>query len=201
MINQVTSSQYNATSTTSTTNQTAAQKSTNSSQADQSSKVDKIEIGMNQETSVTYSKVTNKKLDATEIAALQDEADKATENLRKLVEELILKQDKNYKASTEDTSEDPLASLGITTEQVNAAKEAVSADGEFGVKAVSDRLVEFAKVVSGGDKSKLSELVSAIDKGFSQAKDTLGGKLPDISQQTYDETMRKLNEWAESTDN
>ena len=89
-----------------------------------------------------------------------------------------------------------MAGSGLTTEDVEAAKQAVSEDGDFGVKAVSDRLVDFAISISGGDKSKLSELVSAIDKGFGAAKDALGGELPAICQQTYDETMRKLNEWA-----
>ena len=201
MINQVTSNQYGIAGTTKTSNQSAAQKTTNSSQADQSSKIDTVEIGTKQESSVTYTKVTsNKKLDAPEIAALKEEADKATENLRKLVEELILKQDKNYKASTEDTSEGTLAPLEITTEDVQAAQAAISEDGEFGVKAVSDRLVDFAISVSGGDKSKLNELISAIDEGFAAAKKALGGELPDISQQTYDETMRKLNDWAKGID-
>lgn len=201
MINQVTSNQYGITGITKTSNQSADQKTSNSSQADQGSKVDTIEIGSKQEASVTYTKVTSKKLDTTEIAALKAEADKATENLRKLVEELILKQDKNHKASAEDNSEVTLNSLGITAADVQAAQEAVSEDGEFGVKAVSDRLVDFAVSISGGDKSKLSELISAIDEGFAAAKEALGGELPEISQQTYDETMRKLNDWAKGTDN
>lgn len=200
MINQVTSSQYSiAASTTASTNQSADQKSNSLSQADQSSKVDTIEIGTKQETSVTYSNMANKKLSADDIEALQEEANKATENLRNLVEEMILKQNKNYKTSTEDSTGVSLEDLGFTTEDVETAQEAISEDGEYGVEAVSDRLVDFAIAVSGGDKSKLSELVSAIDEGFSQAKDALGGELPDISQQTYDATMKKLDDWANGT--
>jgi hypothetical protein len=83
---------------------------------------------------------------------------------------------------------------------VEAAKEAISEDGEFGVKAVSNRLVDFAIAISGGDKSKLSELVAAIDEGFAAARKALGGELPEICRQTYDETMRKLNAWANESD-
>jgi hypothetical protein len=201
MINEINTSQrYGAAGITKSASQSAAEKSTKVSQTDQSAKVDTIEIGTKQEASVTYTKVTSKKLDASDIAALKAEADKATENLRKLVEQLILKQNKNNKTSEEDSSQDLLTKLGITSGDVEAAKQAISEDGEFGVKAVSDRLVDFAKSISGGDKSKLSELVSAIDEGFAAAKDALGGKLPDISQQTYDETMKKLNKWADETD-
>lgn len=202
MINEINASQrYGVSGTAKSANQPAAEKSAKVSQTEQSAKVDTIEIGTKQEAAVTYEKVTSKKLDAAEIASLKAKADAATENLRKLVEELILKQDKNYKKSTEDSSsEELMAKLGITTEDVEAAKQAVSEDGEFGVKAVSDRLVDFAISISGGDKSKLSELISAIDEGFAAAKQALGGELPGISQQTYDETVRKLNDWANETD-
>jgi len=185
MINEINTGQrYGITGTTKSASQSSAEKSSKVSQTEQSAKVDSVEIGTKQDASVTYSKVTSKKLDAADIASLKAEAEAATENLRKLVEQLILKQNK----------------LGITTEDVEAAAQAVSEDGEFGVKAVSDRLVDFAISISGGDKSKLSELISAIDEGFAAAKDALGGELPEISQKTYDETMRKLNEWANETD-
>lgn len=201
MINEINASQrYGVSGTTKSANQPAAGKSTKVSQTEQSAKVDTIEIGTKQEASVTYEKVTSKKLDAAQIDSLKKASEATTENLRKLVEQLILKQDKHYKKSTEDSSKDIMAKLGITAEDVEAAKQAISEDGEFGVKAVSDRLFEFAKSISGGDKSKLSELVSAIDEGFAAAKKALGGELPDICQQTYDETMRKLNDWADETD-
>ena len=201
MMNEINASQrYGVPGTTKSINQSSAEKSTKVSQADQIAKVDTIEIGTKQDASVTYSKVASKKLDATDIASLKAEAEAATENLRKLVEKLILNQNKNYKASVEDSSKDLLKKLGITTEDVEAATQAISEDGEFGVKAVSDRLVDFAISISGGDKSKLSVLISAIDEGFASAKDALGGELPEISQQTYDETMRKLNEWANGTE-
>ncbi len=201
MINEINTGQrYGVSGTAKSANRSAAEKPSKASQTEQTAKVDTIELGTGQETSVTYAKVTNKKLDASEIASLKAQADAATENLRKLVEELILKQNKNYKTSAEDSSQELLNELGITTADIEAAKQAISEDGEFGVKAVSDRLVDFAVSVSGGDKSKLSELISAIDKGFAAAKDALGGELPEICRQTYDETMKKLNEWANETD-
>ena len=59
------------------------------------------------------------------------------------MEELILKQNKNYKVAEGDTSEDLAAKLGITSEDVEAAKQAVSEDGEFGVKAMSGQIGQF----------------------------------------------------------
>ncbi len=159
-------------------------------------KLDTLEIGNKQDTSVTYKNVSNNKLSSDQVKSLQEEANKATESLRNLVKELILKQNKNF-----DTSSDFLSGeLGVPQESIAVAQDAISDDGDFGIGAVSDRLVNFAIAVSGGDKSKLAELTAAIDKGFSAAKKALGGELPDISQKTYDATMEKLNAWAKNTE-
>jgi hypothetical protein len=80
------------------------------------------------------------------------------------------------------------------------AQEAISEHGEWGVQAVSDRLVAFAKAISGNDKAKLAEVKGAIERGFKEAEKIFGGQLPEISYKTYDETMRKLDEWANSED-
>lgn len=201
MINQVNSNQWsNAASSTQSVKQTAVNKADQASEV-KNVKTDTVQIGTKQEVSVTYTNVVaKKKLDTTDIQALKEQADRATENLRKLVEELILKQGKNQKLSDKDGSIGTIGTIQTGVSDVEQANLAISEDGEFGVKAVSDRLVEFAKSVSGGDKSKLQELISAIDEGFAQAKKALGGTLPDICSKTYDETMRKLNEWADSKD-
>ena len=207
MTNQINSYQWshsvNAAQTSKQASQSAEKKADQNSEIRQTvAKTDTVEIRSTQQASVTYSNIfEKKKLDASDIQALQDQAAKATEHLRKLVEELILKQNGNQKIS-EVSPENGSANqngLSITLNDIEQAKAAISEDGEYGVNAVSDRLVEFAKAISGGDKTKLNELVSAIDEGFAQAKKALGGDLPEISQQTYDETMRKLNDWA-STD-
>jgi hypothetical protein len=75
------------------------------------------------------------------------------------------------------------------------ANELISEDGPLGVKAVSDRIAGVAIAFTGGDPDKLPELKAAIEKGFGQAAKVFGGELPDICNQTYDEVMRKLDEW------
>ncbi|HWQ79778.1 MAG TPA: hypothetical protein VN381_13215 [Anaerovoracaceae bacterium] len=191
---------YGGTGVSKSGSRTSSENTGTANRTEPSAKADTVDIGSRKEASVTYSKTPKKQLDAPTIEALQAEAEKTTENLRKLVEQLILKQNKNYKASINDSAEDSAAEPALTAEDIEAAKLAISEDGEFGVKAVSDRLVDFAISISGGDKSKLSELVSAIDEGFDAAKKALGGYLPDICSQTYDETMKKLNDWANETD-
>ncbi len=150
-----------------------------------------LEIGKSPEKSVTYKKPAIVKPNAEEVKKLWEQAEKTHENLRNLVEKLILKQGKKIKGRIEERE-----IIEIDDETRAEAEMAISEEGEFGIKAVSDRIVSFAVAVSGDDKSKLAELKEAIGKGFEEAKKALGGELPDICSKTYDEIMRKLDEWV-----
>ena len=77
------------------------------------------------------------------------------------------------------------------------ARTLIGEGGELSAEKVSDRIVEFAKNISGGDKEKLEVLKGAIQKGFQEAAAVLGGELPDISQKTYQLIMEKLDTWAQ----
>ena len=74
------------------------------------------------------------------------------------------------------------------------AHELIWPDGILGVEAVSQRIVDFAIAISGGDKSKLDILRKAIDDGFKAAEKILG-ELPEISKETYNRIMEKLDAW------
>ena len=147
---------------------------------------DTVELGTSQPSAGTYSK---KKLSAHDVSSIKNAAEQAYANLRALVEQLLKNQNKSGDKSTK------VEGVG----QLDAA-QAISEDGEFGVKAVSDRIVNFAIAISGGDKAQYEKLKAAIDKGFQQAGKALGGELPAISQQTYKEVMRKLENWKNSDD-
>ncbi|MPN57766.1 hypothetical protein SDC9_205460 [bioreactor metagenome] len=145
-----------------------------------------MEIGNKPLSSVIYSKSAAKKADITDIEALKRQADRATENLRNLVQKLLVEQgNKAHKKAL------------LYNEAVAQANEALSENGDFGVEAVSDRIVDFAIAIAGDDKSKLEELKAAIDRGFNEAGKAFGGKLPDICNQTYERIMEKLDTWSQ----
>lgn len=79
-----------------------------------------------------------------------------------------------------------------------AAQEAISEDGEWGVKKTSQRLVDFAKALTNSDPAKVSLMRDAFIKGYNAAADAWGGALPEISQKTYDATMKLFDEWEKS---
>lgn len=82
----------------------------------------------------------------------------------------------------------------ITDMTPDEAKALVSEDGYFGVTQTSARLSDF--VLSGGGDSveKLKAGREGIINGFNEAEKMWGGKLPDISYQTLDKTLSKIDE-------
>ena len=184
--------QGSATKAQSSTAASQASKASQASQASQEAQAetavsgDAVSLGSAKSDAGTYNR-TARKLSASDVDALKAAADQRYENLLSLVKQLLNKQG--------ETSKRALGFERSNTKSVTEAQAAISEDGEWGVKAVSDRIVQFAIAASGGDKSKYETLKASIEKGFGQAAKALGGELPTISQETYKETMRKLEAW------
>ncbi len=81
------------------------------------------------------------------------------------------------------------------------ASELVADDGYFGVEQTSERIFQFAVGIAGGDPARIDAIKEGIDRGFQEALEAFNGYLPDISYETYDAVMEKLDNWvAESQD-
>jgi hypothetical protein len=91
-------------------------------------------------------------------------------------------------------SEDLNANIDDST--IATAQQEVSADGYWGVQQTSDRMINFAEAISGGDPTKLATLENAIVAGYNDAQQEWGGALPPIAQQTLAATIQGLNQWA-----
>ena len=133
------------------------------------------------------------------IEKMKADAARNTENLRSIVEKLMLGQSKAYTIATDD--EDNMWKFLASGEfEVDPATKAqaqadIAEDGYWGVEQTSDRILDFAKALAGNDPAKGQELFDAFRKGYEQAEKTWGGKLPDISKRTFDAVEKKFNEW------
>lgn len=111
----------------------------------------------------------------------------------------IVRQSMGGQASASWTANKGLKSLfeNLKVDQatINQAKKDTAEDGYWGVKQTSDRIVDFAKALSGGDPSKADELLNAFKKGFEQATRAWGDKLPQLCQDTYDAVVEKFTAW------
>lgn len=89
---------------------------------------------------------------------------------------------------------------GIQVDDATRAKaqEEISEDGYYGVKKTSERILDFAKALSGGDPANIATLRKAVEDGFKAAEKMWGGELPQISKDTYDAVMKGFDEWEQS---
>jgi len=76
------------------------------------------------------------------------------------------------------------------------AQTLIEDDGYLGVEKTSARIVEFAIGISGGDPTRIDAVKEGVEQGFQEALDAFGGWLPDISYDTYNAVMEKLDSWA-----
>lgn len=143
------------------------------------------------------------KVDEQTIAKLKSDADARLSQLKGIVEQLITKQGKavsdagiwsQFRQGIED------GSITVDAATAKQAAEDISEDGYWGVKQTSERILDFAKALTGGDSSKAEQMRDAVKKGFEAAAKVWGDQLPDISQKTYDAVMKGIDDWKnEST--
>lgn len=146
----------------------------------------------------------NKKVDAATIEKLKADAEARYEQLASLVEKLITKQGETNKVATlSDIMKDVVSGkIEVEPEIVEQAKKDVADDGYWGVDQTAERIVSFAKALTGGDSSKIEEMRKAVEKGFNAAGKEWGDELPEISKKTYDKVNELFDEWAkESNEN
>lgn len=141
--------------------------------------------------------VTNKKPnyrpDKNKIARMKAQFSQQTKSFADMVNKMLSKQ--ASKADRGANLKDLFSQVVVSPQEQAAAIEAISENGYWGVNKTSERILEFAKSLSGGDPAKIDELKSAFKRGFDQVKRMFGGELPDISQKTYDKVMEGFDTW------
>lgn len=90
-------------------------------------------------------------------------------------------------------------SLQVDEKTRLTAQQEISEDGFWGVKQTSERTIEFAKALAGGDPSKIELLKNAINEGYKAAEKAWGGELPELCRQTQAATLKGLDDWANKT--
>ena len=185
-------------SVNSTTNsyQTGTASKTASTSTDKTTTSDKAETGVVYEKSSQTDKNTvTKKTDYAMVAKLKADAEQRTSQLRSLVEKMMTKQ--GTAIANADSMWSFLADGNFTVDEETQkqAQADIAEDGYWGVEQTSDRILDFAKVLSGNDPEKADLLIDAFKKGFEDATKSWGKDLPDISQRTYDAVLEKFNKW------
>lgn len=146
------------------------------------------------------SKTESQKSRAKILEQLKADAEKRNEQLRSIVEKMMTKQ--GQAIGNADSMWSFLAKGNYTVDaQTKAqAQKDIAEDGYWGVEQTSDRILDFAKALSGDDPDKADELLDAVKKGFKEATKSWGDKMPDITQRTYDAVVEKFDKWKNGTE-
>ena len=127
---------------------------------------------------------------------LKADAEARTSQLRSLVEKMMSGQTQAYGKATDMWQFLRSGNYTVDAATKLQAQKDISEDGYWGVKQTSSRILDFATALTGGDPDKIEDMRKAFEKGYKQAEKTWGGKLPDISQQTYDAVMKGFDDMA-----
>ena len=131
------------------------------------------------------------------INKMKADADARTAQLRSLVEKMMAGQADAYGKANDIWSFLREGNFTVDAATKKQAQADIAEDGYWGVNQTSDRIIDFAKALTGGDPDKIEDMRAAFEKGFKKAGKTWGGDLPDISQRTYDAVMEKFDKMAE----
>ena len=150
------------------------------------------------DTAVVYEKSADAKgIDHSAIVAQMKAAqEQHAQALQDIVTKMMGQQANAYGAATDMWKF--LASGNFTVDAATKAQAQadIAEDGYWGVEQTSERILDFAKALSGGDVSKADELKNAFIKGYKLAMGEWGKDLPEISSKTYDAVMEKFDKWV-----
>lgn len=183
---------------TTTTPQTTSYTKKAETKEDTSSKAASESGVVYEKSSDTAAKTTGKTSNSAIVSKLKADAEQRTSQMRSLVEKMMTQQGSTIGKA--DSMWSFLASGKFTVDAATKAQAQadIADDGYWGVKQTSDRILDFAKALSGNDPSKADELLEAFKKGYQKATGTWGRQLPDISSRTYDAVVKKFDDWKNS---
>ncbi|MDE6662410.1 MAG: hypothetical protein K2K46_03605 [Lachnospiraceae bacterium] len=131
------------------------------------------------------------------VAKMKADQEERQKQLQNIVEQLMTKQGQTFNSANGIWSILAGGKFEVDAATKAQAQKDISEDGYWGVKQTSERILDFATALTGGDPSKIEEMREAFKKGYKQAEKTWGGELPEISKQTYDAVMKGFDKMAE----
>lgn len=131
------------------------------------------------------------------VAKMKADQENHQKQLQSIVEQMLSKQGQTYNSANGIWSVLAGGKFEVDEATKLQAQKDIAEDGYWGVKQTSERILDFATALTGGDPSKIEKMRDAFKKGYEQAEKTWGGELPEISKQTYDAVMSGFDKMAE----
>ena len=181
--------------TTQRTNSASKEAAAKEAEKNSSAKTNAENNGVVYEKSSAANTITKTKDKSAIVAKLKSDVEARTAQMKSFVQKLMGDQGKKIGAADDIWKFLAGGNFTVSAAAKAEAQQAISEDGYWGVNQTSDRILEFAKALSGDDPSKADELLAAFKKGYKMATGSWGSKLPDISSRTYDAVVEKFDAW------
>ncbi len=134
------------------------------------------------------------KMDVETVERLKSESEQRMMNLvRKMLGQQVETIDLAG-AITRDNVLQAIEEGKFSQEDVEQAQKDVAEDGYWGAEKTSDRFVQYATALTGGDPDKLDAMIDAFERGYAEAEKQWGGELPELSQRTRELTLQKFKD-------
>jgi|GEM_PF-5295736 len=143
----------------------------------------------------TQSTSFNGKIDSKDFEKIREKSANDIEAFEKFINKIF-----SYQGSYTSRKTTSVKSVQIKIKTVTAeAPEEVSQEikGYWGAEETSQRILDFAKKISGNNPEKFDLLIGAFKTGFEEAKKAFGGTLPEVSHKTYDLVMEGFEKMKE----
>lgn len=140
--------------------------------------------------SPVYADPRTKTTSSSDVAAAVEEANRKAQQITDMIKSAV--QQQGLQLSKVVSGEQKITA---SADDIKAAQAAIADGGEFSAQKTAERILSFAKGAIGGDPAKLQKIRDAVEKGFKEAADILGGSLPDISQQTLQAVRAEFDRW------
>ncbi|MBC3910568.1 hypothetical protein [Undibacterium umbellatum] len=158
---------------------------------DQSAKVNlDSSVAGSKESTVVYNDPRLNKTAKPDLQALLEESDRKAQEIVNLIKPLIEQQGLEISKVVSGQQK-----INASPEAIKAAQAAVAEGGEFSVQKTAERILSFAKAAIGDDPAKLEKITAAVEQGFQEAAEILGGSLPEISKQTLEAIRTEFARW------
>lgn len=181
----------------------AAKQSAEKATQDKTSSTDKNQAAVYEPAKTSTYKTNTKQQNQAIVNQLKADLENRKSQLTDMVTKMLNKQThtwQNSKGGIDIYSVLRSGNLQVDAKTAAQAKADIADDGYWGVEQTSDRILSFAKALTGGDTEQADKMLNAFKKGFQQATGAWGDKLPDISQRTYDATLKKFEAWKNGTE-
>jgi hypothetical protein len=135
-------------------------------------------------------------------AYVQDSVNKVLDKIAEHASRALSDQAGHYSVSVTTINIEIEMEEGESIQDVKSTIDGLlSEDGYWGVEKTSQRMFDFAVGIAGDNPAELEKAKAAVTDGFKQVEAMFGGQLPDISYDTYDATISKLDNYIAQVNN